>query len=68
MAKVSFVLDQRTQNKFGQSPVKIQITNRNSMTHISTGVFVCSKDFSENPHFPIAHNVVGAKQLTEQLH
>lgn len=67
MAKVSFVLDQRTQNKFGQSPVKIQITNRNSMTHISTGVFVRPKDFSDNPHFPIAHHVVGAKQLTEQL-
>lgn len=67
MAKVSFVLDQRTQNKFGQSPVKIQITNRNTMTHISTGVFVRPKDFSDNPHFPIAHHVVGAKQLTEQL-
>ena len=67
MAKVSFVLDQRTQNKFGQSPVKIQITNKNTMTQISTGVFVRSKDFSDNPHFPIAHHVVGAKQLTEHL-
>lgn len=67
MAKVSFVLDQRTQNKFGQSPVKIQITNRNTMTQISTGIFVYSKDFSENPNFPIARHVVGARQITAQL-
>lgn len=67
MAKVSFVLDQRTQNKFGQSPVKIQITNRNTMTQISTGIFVRAKDFTDNPNFPIGRHVLGAKEITAQL-
>lgn len=67
MAKVSFVLDQRTQNKFGQSPVKIQITNRNTMTQISTGIFVRAKDFTDNPNFPIDRHVLGAKEITAQL-
>ena len=67
MATISIILDRRTRNSQGLSPIKVQISNCRTHTTVSTKMFTSEQVFLGRPDRAVDRNTPNAEAINAQV-